>query len=58
MLVSGCATAPLAPSDLHCSPEFRAAMNQLNVAVLEAEDGVVLAADKVLSLHDRICNGR
>lgn len=54
MLVSGCASG-LSESDLSCSPEYRAALGQLVDSALEASDGVVLATDKVISLHDAIC---
>lgn len=57
MLVSGCAKEPLVSDALHCSPEFEIAIDQLNSATLEAPDDVVLATDKVLSMHDRICKG-
>jgi hypothetical protein len=53
--VSGCGNE-LTPGDaVHCSAEFEAAADALNLAALDASDAVVKATDDLLSQHDRIC---
>lgn len=63
MLVSACAPELTAGDMAFCRSEFRAATDQHNDALVEADnreklpDKVIKSADKLFSLYDAACHG-